>query len=127
MGTKWLLIAVPLVIFGALAQSVFWVPTYDSQTRGNPERLRTFLRASIGDAKLLNPIVNSNAAASEVMEDNLFEGLVNDDENLKLVGGLADHWEITEEAYVAALPGRVLPDGRPASAALSNRCVITSG
>jgi ABC-type transport system substrate-binding protein len=117
MGTKWLLIAVPLVIFGALAQSVFWVPTYDSQTRGNPERLRTFLRASIGDAKLLNPIVNSNAAASEVMEDNLFEGLVNDDENLKLVGGLADHWEITEEAYVAALPGRVLPDGRPASAA----------
>ncbi|HEY3253769.1 MAG TPA: hypothetical protein VGJ91_07470, partial [Polyangiaceae bacterium] len=92
------------------------MPTYGSQTRGNPERLRTFLRASIGDAKVLNPIINSNAIANEIIEDNLFEGLVNDDENLKVVRGLSDHWEITEEAYLAALPARSLPDGRPATA-----------
>ena len=89
MGTKWLLIALPLMVFGVLAQSAFWVPTYDGQARANPERLRTFLRANIGDAKTLNPIISSNSAASEIMEDNLFEGLVNDDENLKLVPGLA--------------------------------------
>ena len=117
MGTKWLLIALPLSVFGVLTQSAFWVPTYESQARANPERLRTFLRSNIGDAKTLNPIINSAAVAGEIMEDNLFEGLVNDDENLKLVGGLADRWETTEEAYVAELPARVLPDGRPASAA----------
>src|SRR6187549_805356 len=116
MGTKWLLIALPLIVFGVLLQSVFWVPTYDSQARGNPERLRTFLRASIGDAKLLNPIISSDAVASETIS-NIFEGLVDGDENLKLVGRLADHWQISEEAYVAARPDRTLPDGRPASAA----------
>ncbi|MEI9953542.1 MAG: ABC transporter substrate-binding protein [Pseudomonadota bacterium] len=43
--------------------------------------------------------------------------MVNDDEHLKLVSGLADHWTITEEAYVAALPtGRCLTDA-PASVA----------
>ena len=117
MGTKWLLIALPLMVCAVLVQSAFWVPTYASQTQGNPERLRTFLRASIGEAKILNPIINSNAVASEYMEDNLFEGLVNDDENLRLVSGLAKRWEITEDAYVAALPSRTLPDGRSATAA----------
>src|SRR6478609_7057454 len=117
MGTKWLLIALPLMVFGVLVQSAFWVPTYASQSQGNPERLYTFLRASIAEAKVLNPVINSNAIADEYMEDNLFEGLVNDDENLRLVSGLAERWDLTEEAYVAAVPSRVLPDGRPATAA----------
>ena len=117
MGTKWLLIALPLIVFGVLLQSALWVPTYESQARANPERLRTFVRASIGDAKLLNPIISSNAAASEVMDGNIFEGLVVADQNLKLVGRLADRWQITEEAYVAAVPERRLPDGQPATAA----------
>ena len=116
MGTKWLLIALPLIVFGVLVQSVFWVPRYDSQARGNPQRLFTFLRAGIGDVNVLNPIISSNAWATEVMENNLFEGLIDSDENLKLVGRLADHWEITEEAYVAALPERTLPDGNSGTA-----------
>lgn len=117
MRTKWLLIALPLIVVGVLLQSALWVPTYASQTRGNPERLRTFLRASIGDAKLLNPILSANAAASEVMDNNIFEGLVVGDENLNLVGKLADHWQISEDAYVAALPDRKLVNGLPATAA----------
>jgi len=116
MGTKWLLIALPLIVFGVLLQSALWVPTYESQA-GNPERLRTFVRTSIGDAKILNPIISSNASASEVYENKIFEGLVVADRNLKLVGLLAERWQITEEAYVAALPDRTLPDGRPATAA----------
>jgi len=117
MGTKWLLIALPLIVIGVLAQSAFWVPTYASQSQGNPERLRTFVRASIGDAKILNPIINSNATGDEIMEDKLFEGLVNDDENLKIIPGLADRWETREDAYIAELPERKLPDGRFGSAA----------
>jgi len=117
MGTKWLLIALPLIVFGVLVQSAFWLPTYASQTRDNPERSRTFLRAQIGDAKVLNPIISSSAVAGEIMDNKIFEGLVGIDENMKLVGLLAEHWDIAEEAYVAALPERKLPDGSPASAA----------
>ncbi|HET7539365.1 MAG TPA: peptide-binding protein [Polyangiaceae bacterium] len=117
MRAKWLLIALPLIVLGVLLQSALWVPTYASQTRGNPERLRTFLRGLLGDAKVLNPILYTSAAEGEVIEKNIFEGLVQEDENLKLVGRLAQRWQITENAYVAALPERRLPDGRPATAA----------
>jgi ABC-type transport system substrate-binding protein len=117
MGTKWLLIALPLIIIGVLAQSALWVPTYESQTKGNPERLQTFLRAELGDAKVLNPILYVQATAMNVCENNIFEGLVFADEKSKLVGKLADRWDVTEEAYVAALPERTLPNGRPAIAA----------
>ena len=50
------------------------------------------------------------------MENKIFEGLIRIDDNMKLVPGLAERWEITEEAYVAALPDRKLPDGGPATA-----------
>jgi len=117
MRTKWLLIALPLVVIGVLAQSALWVPTYASQAKGNPQRLVTFLRAELADAKVLNPIISVNAAAAQVYEDNIFEGLVIADERSKLVGRLADRWQVTEDAYVAELPERRLPDGRPATAA----------
>ncbi|MEO6603905.1 MAG: ABC transporter substrate-binding protein [Polyangiaceae bacterium] len=111
MRTKWLLITLPLIVFGVLAQSAFWVPTYESQAKGNPGRLTTFLRASIGEPKLLNPILSSDNAAQTVMTNKVSEALVEADENLKLVPRLAERWETTEEAYVAVLPERTLPDG----------------
>ncbi len=117
MGTKWLLIALPLIVFGVLAQSAFWVPTFDSQARQNPARLETFLRASVADAKVLNPIISSNGWASQIMDFKIFDALIGIDENMKLVPCLAERWEIAEEAYVAALPDRRLPDGQPATAA----------
>jgi len=117
MGTKWLLIALPLIVIGVLAQSALWVPTYASQTKGNPERLQTFLRAELQDAKVLNPIISISATATNIFENNIFEGLVVADESSRLVGLLADHWQVTEDAYVAAVPERMLPDGRPATAA----------
>jgi ABC-type transport system substrate-binding protein len=113
MRTKWLLIALPLVIFGVLAQSAFWVPTYASQAEGNPDRLVTFLRATLGDAKNLNPIIADEQTGIEVMANNVTEGLVDSDENLKLVPRLAQSWDVTEEAYLAVLSDRKLPDGTP--------------
>ena len=118
MRTKWLLIALPLAILALLLQSSLWVPTYASQAKGNPGRLVTFLRASIGEAKQLNPIISSDQGASQIMDDNIFEGLVTADENLKLVPKLAERWDLSEEAYVAVLPERRLKDGSAATPAL---------
>jgi ABC-type transport system substrate-binding protein len=116
MRTKWLLIASPLVIFGVLAQSAFWVPSSDSQAKANPERLRTYLRAAIGDAKVLNPIIFSENAASEVMWNNVTEALIDADEDFHLVPRLAERWDTSEVAYLAVLPDRTLPDGSPVTA-----------
>lgn len=117
MRTKWLLLALPLAILGLLLQSSLWVPTYASQAEGNPGRLVTFVRASIGDAKHLNPVVASERFAFEVMDRNVFEGLVAEDENMQVVPRLAERYETTEEAYLAVLPERSLPNGRRADAA----------
>lgn len=116
MRTKRLLIALPVLICAVLVQSAFWVPTYESQAKDNPERAKTFLRASIGDAKLLNPILQSEVTAQDVMLNNVTEALVYTDENGKLSPKLAERWAVTEEAYVAVLADRKLPDGTPVTA-----------
>ena len=116
MRTKTLLVALPVLILAVLAQSAFWVPTYESQAKGNPGRAKTFLRASIGDAKLLNPILQSEISAQDVMFNNVTEALVYADENGKLSPKLAERWDVTEEAYVAVLADRKLPDGTPVTA-----------
>ncbi|HEY3665062.1 MAG TPA: ABC transporter substrate-binding protein, partial [Polyangiaceae bacterium] len=113
---KWLLIALPLVIFGVLAQSAFWVPTYASQAERDPARLATFLRADIGDVKHLTPILQTDAGSAEIMLNNVTEALVDTDENGNAVPRLAERWEVTEEAYLAVLPDRKLPDGTLVSA-----------
>ncbi|WP_461834068.1 ABC transporter substrate-binding protein, partial [Desulfothermus sp.] len=79
-------------------QSYFWVPTYDEQTRGNPERLVEFISASSGDAAILNPILSADSASSEI-ESKVFEGLIDRDEHLNFRGRIAKSWDINEEAY----------------------------
>ncbi|HKY41128.1 MAG TPA: ABC transporter substrate-binding protein [Polyangiaceae bacterium] len=116
MRTKWLLIALPLGILALLFQSAFWVPTYTSQAEGNPGRLVTYVRATLGDAKYLNPVVSSDRFAAEVFERNIFEGLLDEDANRRVMPGLAQRYETTEEAFLAVLPDRKLADGTPASA-----------
>lgn len=111
MRTKWLLFALPLGILGVLLQSSLWVPSYASQAEGNPARLETFLRASLGEVKQLNPVVSYAKNTLDIMDRTIFEGLMEADENLKLVPRLAEHLETTEQAYLAVLEGRTLPDG----------------
>lgn len=118
MRTKWLLIALPLAILAFLLQSALWVPTFASQAKGNPRRLETFIQASIGEVKHLNPVVSSDFSANRFMDDNVFEALVTLDENLELRGKLAERWEQREAAYVAVLPERQLKDGAAATPAL---------
>ncbi len=89
---------VPILFILFLVQSYFWVPTYEEQTRGNPERLSQYIEASIGDAQILNPILSADSASSAI-ESKVFEGLIDRDEDLNFRGRLATHWEIFEEAY----------------------------
>jgi ABC-type transport system substrate-binding protein len=98
MTTKRVLILAPLILSLILLQSYFWVPTYEQQAKGNPERLNQYINASIGDASILIPILSADTASSEI-EGKVFEGLIDRDENLNFRGRLARSWEIYEEAY----------------------------
>jgi ABC-type transport system substrate-binding protein len=93
-----------------LVQSYFWVPTYENQAVGNPNRLVTYIEASIGDAKILNPTLNADSASSNIVS-HVFEGLLDLDENLNLRGRLATDWQITERAYLLVNPYHRFPDG----------------
>jgi len=112
MLLKRLLIIAPIVLALGLLQSYFWVPTYDAQTRGNPDRVVKFIEGSIGDAKILNPILNADGSSSRIT-GLVFEGLLDLDENLNLRGRLATDWSITESAYLTVIDGARFPDGQP--------------
>ena len=109
MTIKRLLIFAPLVLIVILLQSYFWVPTYEQETRGNPERLSTYVTASTGDASLLNPILSADSASSEI-ESRVFEGLIDRDQNLRFRGRVASSWELYEEAFFYVNP-QVPPTG----------------
>lgn len=112
MRLKRILIFAPIILSLGLLQSYLWIPTYETQTRGNPERVLKFIEASIGDAKILNPILNADTASSRIV-GFVFEGLLDLDENLELRGRLATDWTITEEAYLLINPEKRFPDGTP--------------
>jgi ABC-type transport system substrate-binding protein len=98
MTTKRILLLAPLVLTLILIQSYFWVPTYEQQARGNPNRLNEYINASIGDATILNPILSAESASSEI-EGRVFEGLIDRDEDLRFRERLATRWKINEEAF----------------------------
>jgi ABC-type transport system substrate-binding protein len=98
MATKRILIIAPLVLTLILIQSYFWVPTYEQQARGNPDRLKEYINASIGDATILNPILSAETASSDI-EEKVFEGLLDRDQDLRFRGRLATGWKINEEAF----------------------------
>ena len=114
MTTKRFLILVPTIIILFLLQSYLWVPTYEEQTKGNPNRLHEYVTASLGDATLLNPILSANTSSSQI-EALVFEGLIDYDEELRFRGRLAVSWEVSEEAYFyvnphAKISGKTIPD-----------------
>jgi ABC-type transport system substrate-binding protein len=104
MGTRTVLLGLPLVVVALLLQAWWWVPTYDSQLQHNAARARTFIEGSSGDAKLLNPILNSDTASSRIT-DLVFDGLLKLDEGLNLAPALAQKWRLYEWAYVVPRTG----------------------
>ena len=98
MNIRRFLIAAPTLVIVVLMISYFWVPSYDQQTRGNPDRLIQFITASIGDASILNPVLSSDATSSQI-HGLVFEGLLDRDEELHFRGRVAKSWKIYEHAY----------------------------
>lgn len=92
------LIIAPALVSLILLISYLWVPTYEEQTRGNPDRLEQFITAYISDATLLNPVLSADAASSRI-ETLVFNGLIDYDENLQYRGRVAHHWRLFEQAY----------------------------
>jgi peptide/nickel transport system substrate-binding protein len=61
------------------------------KTERNPN---SFIESSIGDARRLNPVI-ANDSASGAINDQVFNGLVKYDKDIKLVGDLAERWDIS--------------------------------
>ncbi len=108
MIVRRILIYTPIVVAIFLLQSYLWVPTYEEQAKGNPERLNEYITASIGDAHILNPVLSSDSASSQI-ETMVFEGLIDRDEDLNFRGRLATSWEIFEEAFFSLNEGAEIP------------------
>ena len=98
MSVRRFLIIAPAIVSLVLIISYFWVPTYEEQTRGNPDRLVQFITTSSGDAAMLNPILSADSASSQI-DALVFEGLIDRDENLQFRGRVAHSWKIYEHAY----------------------------
>ncbi len=54
----------------------------------------SFVESSIGDARRLNPVI-ANDSASGTINDQVFNGLVKYDKDIKLIGDLAERWDIS--------------------------------
>src|SRR5262245_59492079 len=113
---KLLLLAAPTLLSLFLLQSYLWVPTFEDQARGDPQRLTRFISGSISDASILNPAISSDATSSSV-SNHVFDGLIDRDADLAFRGRVAESWRIFEEAYLVADPAVRLADGAPAEAA----------
>ncbi len=115
MTVRRFLIIAPLVVVAVLLQSYFWVPTYEEQTRGNPERLEKYITALNGDASILNPILSADSASSSI-ESMVFEGLIDRDRDLRFRGRLAQSWKISEQAFFYVDPAQSDTDALSAPA-----------
>ena len=108
MVIKNVLIYVPVILIVFLMQSFFWVPTYEEQASGNSSRLVKYVLGSSGDAQILNPILSADTSSSSI-NDLVFDGLIDLDENLKYRPRLAKSWSQYEEVYLAINLSRPLP------------------
>jgi peptide/nickel transport system substrate-binding protein len=56
----------------------------------------TFVESSIGDARRLNPVIANDSASGEI-NDQVFNGLVKYDKNIRLIGDLAQRWTVSHQ------------------------------
>ena len=111
MIVKKILIYFPIALILFLAQSFFWVPTYDKQAVGNPARLVKYVQGSSGDAHILNPVLSADSSSSSINE-LVFDGLIDLDDKLKYRPRLAKSWNQFEEATLTLNTSDFLPGGK---------------
>ena len=56
------------------------------------------IEGTIADAQTLNPLLSTDTASGDVIE-LIFNGLIKYDENLDIIGDLAEKWEVTETGF----------------------------
>ncbi|MGM0568056.1 MAG: peptide-binding protein [Elusimicrobiota bacterium] len=80
-----------------IIKGVLFVLLFLSGCSSSRERIEggAIIRASIGDATYLNPLLSSDSASSDI-NNLVFNGLVKYDKNLELTGDLAEKWEISD-------------------------------
>ena len=88
----------PLIILAAFFLTAP-VKAETSQGKDAPAYGDALVTASIGDASTLVPILATDSASSDVC-GMIFNGLVKYDKNIKLIGDLAESWEILEDGLV---------------------------
>jgi len=71
----------------------FLLPACGQKAERDPN---SFVVSSIGDARRLNPII-ANDSASGTINDQVFSGLVKYDKDIKLIGDLAERWDISPD------------------------------
>lgn len=84
----------------------------------------SFVVSSIGDARRLNPLL-ANDTASATINDQVFNGLVKYDKDIRLVGDLAERWEISSDGKTFTFhlrKGVTWHDGEPFTA---DDCLFT--
>jgi len=123
MRTKRILLFFPLLLALVLVQSAFWVPTYGSQGASSSGRLQTFVEARPSEFKVLNPMINTEAQTSEMMNRRIYDRLIEADEKLEVRPNLAESWVVGEEAYVAVRPELRLPDGAAVTGASLKKAI----
>lgn len=93
---------------------------YDpSKVDQTPVHGGTFIEASIGDATYLNPLFSSDSASGDI-NGQLYNGLVKYDKNLKLIGELAESWDVTDDGKTITFKLRknvTWHDGKPFTSA----------
>jgi peptide/nickel transport system substrate-binding protein len=87
-------VKIPLII-----SAVFLFLVLTANAGEEPSYGDAIVSASISDATTLVPILASDSASSDVC-GMLFNGLVKYDKNIKLIGDLAESWDVLEDGLV---------------------------
>ncbi len=90
-----------------------------SSTSEGPAYGDTFIAGSIGDASTLLPVLASDSASSDI-NGLVYNGLVRYDKNFRVVGELAESWEISDDNLTITFhlrAGVKWHDGTPFTAA----------
>lgn len=88
---------IPLIILAVFFLTVLSSPAGSED--GQPSYGDAIVNASIGDARTLIPILASDSASSDICS-MVFNGLVKYDKDIKIIGDLAESWDILDGGLV---------------------------
>src|SRR5262245_1269057 len=94
------------------------IPTFSRLSAGEGDYGDAYVDSSIGDASILNPVLMSDSASSDIA-GLVFNGLVKYDKDIQLVGDLAESWTVTQGGLVITFrlrKGVHWHDGKPFTA-----------